>query len=361
MAGSSNGQNDIVWPGYVAAMASLLLSLLLVCAVLVMTIGQIGSISESYQQTISRIGFGAGQDIGRLAEIAGLSDDPVNESASGGISGASGGSEIPDSKQLLTAQFHSAKFGRKAATATTDVGGTSDTPLVLDVGNARFDRDAAKQAAALAAQDKQILSQVDLSKVDIRKIRFNNFDFSGIVLNRNLTAQQMAKIDFSGVDLSHLTSDRVKKIKPFLAKEAILYQIEIQKSRPRSFLSQAINTSPAPTLPVIVPKPPVTPMPATGQYRIVFSDETTELNRAQRQLFLNWVDSLKTSTELVRVSTEIPAGDDFLQRSAFSRLQLVRSWLLDAGLSSDRVRIALLNAGSAPLREMSLSIELQKR
>lgn len=364
MAGSSNGQNDIVWPGYVAAMASLLLSLLLVCAVLIMTIGQIGSINESYQQTIARIGFGAGQDIGRLAQIAGIGD-----------TAAGGNAAVPDdtdaatagmnSSQLLTAQFHSARFGRKADAST------ADAPLVLDLANGNVDREAARQAAALAAQDKQLLAQIDLSKVDIRKIKFNNLDFSGVSLHRGLTPQQMSRIDFSAVDFGNLTPDRVKKIKPLLAKEAVLYQIELQKSRPRS-----VATPPqSPPRPVVAPAPAVvsTPPPAAppaaaaapsvppDQYRIVFSEETTDLSRAQKAVFTSWVDNIKASGDPVRVWTEIPTGDDFLKRSAFARLQILRGWLIDAGVPAERVRIALQNSNAATLRDLTVHIEIQKR
>ena len=96
-------------------------------------------------------------------------------------------------------------------------------------------------------------------------------------------------------------------------------------------------------------------------YRIAFTEEATELNRTQKQLFLSWVESIKASSDPVRVWAEVPPGDDFLQRSAFARLQLLRTWLIDAGVSSQRVRIALQNGGTAPLRELTVHLELQKR
>ena len=49
MAASSSELTDGIWPGYVAAMASLLLSLVLVLAVLAVTISQIGTITETVQ------------------------------------------------------------------------------------------------------------------------------------------------------------------------------------------------------------------------------------------------------------------------------------------------------------------------
>lgn len=358
----------MLWPGYVASMASLLLSLLLLLSVLIMTIVNIGNISESYLQAIARIGFGSGQDIGSLAQLSGIADNAPGKATPAKEIDASPPPRL-DSTQILSAQFHSARFGRRSSASTPDAAGSSDQPLVLDLGTANFDREAAKQAAALAAQDQQLLTQVDLSKVDIRKIKFNNLDFSGVTLHRGLTPQQMSKVDFSGVDFAGLSPDRVKKIKPFLAKEAIIYQLELLKTRPKVIAKPKPDQAPAPVAPIppipttvpAVTVPAQPPALTADHYRIVFTEETTELNRTQKQQFLTWTDSIKATGEQVRIWTEVPAGDDFLQRSALARLQMLRTWLIDAGVTADRVRIALQNAGTAPIRDLTLHIELQKR
>lgn len=356
MAGGSGGQNDIVWPGYVAAMASLLLSLLLVCAVLVMTIGQIGTLSEGYQQAMARTGFGTGQDISRLAKLAGLDDSAASSAASDTSSRrfVSASADIPPD---FIARFHSTRFGRNAqAGESTD--GSSKRPLVLDLAKGHFDPDAARQAAALAAQDRQLLAQVDLSRVDIQKIRFNHLDFSGVALHKSLTPAQMARIDFKGVDFGNLTPERVQKIKPLLAKEAIRYQLALHKSAGKTVTAPP---PPVPAPPVLATPPPSPPAVPLEHFSLTFVDETWDLQRTQKTQFSAWADILKTAREPVRLWAEVPAQDDLLKRSAYARLQLVRSWLLDAGLPADRLRLALQSTGAAPMRELTVHIELQKR
>jgi hypothetical protein len=346
MAGGSSGQNDIVWPGYVAAMASLLLSLLLVCAVLVMTIGQIGGISDKYQQTLAKIGLGSMQDIARLAKLAGISEDAATIKVDPAIE-LDAASGAPLAASGLAAKFHSTRFGRKPSSQDG-----ADGVLPLDLNNGLFDREAAMQAAALAAQDRQLLAQVDLSKIDIRKIRFKNLDFSGVSLYKGLTPEQMAKVDFSEVNFGQLSQSLIHKVKPLLAKEAIRYQLE---------LLRVGRKAPPPAPVVVAPPPPAAPVPPPEHLRLVFSDETWEIGRTQKQQFQIWLKTLKPSTDPILLWAEIPGNDDHLQRSVFARLQLVKSWLVDAGLPAERLRIALRNTATAPLRDMTFHIELQKR
>jgi hypothetical protein len=351
MSGGSHGQNDIVWPGYVAAMASLLLSLLLVCAVLVMTIGQIGSLSEGYQQSMMKIGFGSGMDVSRLAKLAGLDDHPGPGAASDAQKAHPVAANF-NAAQQLSAQFHSTRFGRKSLGEAA--AGKFDMPLALDLLNATFDPEAARQAAALAAQDINLLTQVDLSRADVRKIRFKSLDFAGVSFHKDLTPTQMLGIDFSGVDFGKLTPDRVQKIKPMLAKEAIRYQMNALKYGIKPQVLAA-----APVLPVLQAKPSP-PLPAQDHFTLAFVDEAWDLQRSQKSQFQAWTDTLKTAREPIRVWAEVPAQDDYLKRSAYTRLQLVRTWLLESGIPADRLRVALQSTTAGPSRDLTVHIELLK-
>lgn len=347
MAGGSSGQNDIVWPGYVAAMASLLLSLLLVCAVLVMTIGQIGGISDKYQQTLAKIGLGSMQDIARLAKLAGISEDVAAIKVDPAIElDDPKGAPLPASS--LAAKFHSTRFGRKPSSQDG-----ADGVLPLDLHNGLFDREAALQAAALAAQDRQLLTQVDLSKIDIQKIRFKNLDFSGVSLYKGLTPAQMAKVDFSEVNFGQLSQSLINKLKPLLAKEAIRYQLELLR----------VGRKAPPPTPVVVAPPSAAPAPAPApeHLKLVFTDEAWEMGRAQKQQFQAWFKTLKPTADPILLWAEIPGNDDNLQRSVFARLQLVKSWLVDTGVPAERLRVALRNTATAPMRDLTFHIELQKR
>jgi hypothetical protein len=70
---SPNTQTDKLWPGYVAAVASLLLGLLLVAAVLAVSITQIGTVHESFYQAVNNLGRPAAAQA-NVPLVAGMSD-----------------------------------------------------------------------------------------------------------------------------------------------------------------------------------------------------------------------------------------------------------------------------------------------
>lgn len=349
MAGASGDQNDIVWPGYVAAMASLLLSLLLVCAVLVMTIGQIGSIIESYEQAIAKMGMD-NQDIDRLAQLAGISDEQPDKSEETEEKKVT---EATATKRVESPQFTKNQFADESKNnePLAKRGGSAESKL--DLENGLFNLDAAKKAAALAASDRALLAQIDLSNVDVRKIRFKGLDFSDVQLHKGLTPVEMKKIDFKEVDFGKLTQARIEKLKPILAKEAIRFEIKRMAAAkltarvaapvsPRAKLPEAkVPESVAPASP---PPPAPKPAPIGAQpetYKVVFTDETVELGKVQKQTLLQWVERLKQMDLPVRIWAEIPAGNDALQRSAYSRLVLLRGWVIEGGLPANLVQVNL--------------------
>lgn len=349
MAGASGDQNDIVWPGYVAAMASLLLSLLLVCAVLVMTIGQIGSIIESYEQSIAKMGMD-GKDIERLAQLAGISDEQPEKNNEAEEKKST---ESPEPVPAESPEFTKNQFAEDAKNNEPLAKKDDGLEIKLDLENGLFNLDAAKQAAALAASDRALLAQIDLSKVDVRKIRFKGLDFSGVQLNKALTAQEMKKIDFKDVDFGKLSQERINKLKPILAKEAVRFEIK----RMAAVKQAAVQTPPPPRVKPVEPKaaepappasppPPPAPKPAPivaqpETYKVVFSDETVELGKVQKQTLLQWVERLKQMDAPVRIWAEIPAGNDALQRSAYTRLVLLRGWVIEGGIPANMVQVNL--------------------
>ena len=203
MAASSSELTDGIWPGYVAAMASLLLSLVLVLAVLAVTISQIGTITEGYNEAIRKSGFGSKEQVDRLAKVAGIGDGTGDGTGTGNAKASAG---MP-SAQKGAPSLIKAKPDR----------------FILDMGRANFDRDAARRAAEWVGRDKNLLRQIDLSKVDLSKLNYSKLDISKIDLSKNLTADELKKIDFSKVNLGHLTAKRIEALKPFIAKEGIRY------------------------------------------------------------------------------------------------------------------------------------------
>ena len=130
MAASSSELTDGIWPGYVAAMASLLLSLVLVLAVLAVTISQIGTITEGYNEAIRKSGFGSKEQVDRLAKVAGIGDGTGDGTGTGTGTGNAKASAGMPSAQKGAPSLITAKPDR----------------FILDMGRANFDRDAARRA-----------------------------------------------------------------------------------------------------------------------------------------------------------------------------------------------------------------------
>lgn len=333
----SNAQTDIVWPGYVAAMASLLLSLLLVAAVLVVTISQIGSVSESYQQAIANIGFKSTQEVESMARIAGISEDSSGrDSEGGGIN--------PD---------QSGQLGKVSASS-------KDKQPVLDFANANFDRDSARQAAMLTTDDKALLAQIDLSKVDVSKIKFTNIDISKIDLSKNISAEDFKKIDFSAVNFGTVIQGRIEALKPFIAKEGIRYQMALQKRifeakrQDKAAEVKPLAAVPAPA-PVLAPAPAAVVGPAvTGDrsnaLRINYLEDAIDALPAQKQSIVQSLSALNRQDNKLRVWVNLPSDDVYLKRIAYSRLMAVRAMAIEAGFLPGRVSVSIETvAGLAPL------------
>ena len=321
-------------------MASLLLSLVLVLAVLAVTISQIGSLSDAYEQAILKSGFASREQVARLAKVAGLTDD--------------NGVPPPPSS---TAQ----------AGAANPITGTLDSSI-LDMRLANFDRDAAGQAAQWVAKDKNLLQQIDLSAVDLGKLNYTKLDISKIDLSKNLSPAELKKIDFSQVDLSNLTPKRVEALQPFLAKEGIRYQMWVQGlKKPASAVSEKAPGTPAPTPSPTIEAAKTAPVPAPvvaevqipekpEKLFIHFIEESMEPLPQQKQLIVLALSRMSQEAAGVRIWTNLPNDDMYLRRTAFSRLTSLRSLAMEAGFPAAGIKIDIetVTGMPAPQREMTL-------
>ena len=362
MSGPSNAQTDIVWPGYVAAMASLLLSLLLVAAVLVVTISQIGSVSESYQQAIANIGFKSRQDVDRVARLAGISEDSDAQEPEldqdgrlakvGPESGAVAAGKKVNSRVIVDGN-------QKNVTESS-----KDALPVLDLSRAVFDPVAAREAAKLAANDKALLAQIDLSKVDVSKIKFKGIDISKIDLSRQISPADMRKIDFSQANLSTLDPARMALLKPFIAKEAIRYQLQLQRQKVAPVtLPKVVAISPPVAL-VPPPKPKTdSPVPQPERLQINYIEEAMEPLPAQKQQILQALAALQRQSAPIRIWTQLPNEDIYLKRTAYSRLIAMRALAVEAGFASSLVQVDIVTVPgmAVPQRDMAIFIAEQKK
>lgn len=363
MSGPSNAQTDIVWPGYVAAMASLLLSLLLVAAVLVVTISQIGSVSESYQQAIANIGFRSRQDVDRVARLAGISEDSDGQDSDVAelSEGARLGKVNPDGNFTDRKKVNSRVIADDGAKIDADA--PQKSKPVLDLSRAIFDPVAAREAAKLAQNDKSLLAQIDLSKVDVSKIKFKGIDIAKIDLSRQISEADMKKIDFSQVNLSALTPAHVQTLKPFIAKEAIRYQLQLQRQK----IPPVAQTKapPPPPAALSVPDKPkaVVPVPQPDRLQITFIEEAMEPLPAQRQQILQAIAGFQRQSAAIRIWTQLPNEDINLKRTAYSRLMSVRALAVEAGFKSSLIQVDIVTVpGMAmPQRDMAIFISEPKK
>ena len=60
---SVDAQSESIWQGYVAAIASLLIGLLLLVSLFAMAIGLIGGLHESYRKAVQEAGFKDANDV----------------------------------------------------------------------------------------------------------------------------------------------------------------------------------------------------------------------------------------------------------------------------------------------------------
>ena len=352
MAGLSNKQNDVVWPGYVAAMASLLLSLLMVCAILVVTIGQIGTLSDGFMVAISESGFSSASQLERQLKQAGFSEERLSEMSRSPSAGSATSFEVNPATELdpngIIRKGAAFKFAR---------------PIALNLQEGWFDPQAAQRAAQLASQDRELLAQIDLSRVDLRKIRFSGIDLRGVKFNRALTPKDMQGIDFSKVDFGRLRPDLIEKLKPIIAQEAMRYQLALLKSGGK------VSTA---NLPISVLAPPPSPVVTAAQakldepiesrdhFLVTFVDEAAEPSAQQRQQVAQIFTELRNRNVPVRIWAEIPPDNEYLQRLAYARLITLRSWALQAGFDASRLAVKLERApATAVVREISFHVVVQ--
>jgi hypothetical protein len=359
MSGPSNAQTDIVWPGYVAAMASLLLSLLLVAAVLVVTISQIGSVSESYQQAIANIGFKNKEEVDRVARLAGISDTVEDQA-----------SDAEDQQRLIKEANNT--FRKKidsrllAESKPEDV---SRSPGVeqsrLDLMRTVFNREAAREAADLVSQDKALLAQIDLSGVDISKVKFKGIDIRAIDLSRQISASDLKKIDFSQINLAALDTSRLNTLKPFIAKEAIRYQLQIKPQAPKTAVPLAQPIEPPEAIELPKPKPQIDSSAVhSNKLQINFIEDVIDPLTVEKQQIVQELEALRRQTASIRIWTTVPSEDIYLKRTAYSRLIVLRVLATQAGFASSSVQLDIVSAPSSTIttkRDMAILIAEHKK
>ncbi len=323
MAGSST-LSDNVWPGYVAAMASLLLGLLLVAALLTITTSQVGTIQEGYVQAIRKLGYSSNKQILDVARSLGVDVDAVLDEVSGKSAQTAPG-EVPVSRSN-----GSEKMGQAASASVLEV------HKLLDFSRFAYDRAAARLAMErLSKADAQLLQQVDLSRIDLSKIRFTA-SVRELELASAITPQMIAQADFSLVDLGHIDARLQERVKPFLAR--LVMEILIEKK------TLARNAAATP-LPETRRSEPVRPLPElTSQ-----GDPDLLLDFVDRVQMpdARVLDEVRTRLRQMRKGQQTlqiwvqdqPEADAAQTRSANRQMLQIRNLALQEGWPADRVKV----------------------
>ena len=230
-----------------------------------------------------------------------------------------------------------------------------ETRKLLDFSHFSYDRSAARLAMErLSKADAQLLQQVDLSRIDLGKIRLSP-QIRELELASAITPQMVAQVDFSQVDFGRINARLQERVKPFLARLAL--EILLEKK------NLARNAAPT-SLPETRRSEPVRPLP-----------ELT--SQGEPDLLLDFVDRVQMPDARVldEVRTrlrQMRKGQQTLQiwvqdqleadaaqtRTANRQLLQIRTLALQEGWPADRVKIKYTKTGAAPSHQEGFHIHI---
>jgi hypothetical protein len=306
--------------------------LLLVAAILVFTISQIGGVIEGYESAVKEAGFTSADQVEATAKSAGLPDPTQATKAE------------PDKKPKLEK---------------------------LDLTRANFDPEAAREAAKLAEQDAELLRQIDLSQVDLSKVKFKKgLDLSGIDLSRALSKEDMKKIDFSKVNFGSVPPEQLRQLKPFIAKEAIKLKLQglkaqaklkkaEKKAKKEAKKAKADPKLALPQAPAPEPTKPEPPKKPPQRLQVTYIDEVNTLPALQKQELVKALDVLLQQDAKLRIWMQLPTDDVYLKRTAYTRLVALKALAIEAGFAPARVLIDIdiLPGMPQPQSEMTFYVD----
>lgn len=314
MAGSS-ALAENVWPGYVAAMASLLLSLLLVSAVLVMTTGQIGEISDKYLKSMVSLGFSSSKEILLVAKKLGVDVDQLLA--------------MQGSKQNTVAIPNNQNFTKPVDKSTEAVAVHEATVLnkYINFDDFTYDKKVASQVAfELLQADKKLLTLVDLSHVQLANIKFNS-DVSNLDLSSEVANKLIREADFSKIDFGGLQNRQIEKIKPFLARIALEMLVGENKLKIGTPLPELIK------LPQYYSNNKL-------EFVLTYLDRYSTLTSTQQEnLRVRLEKSYADNSFLVLAVNDFQDAAAREVRSAYGQLMSVRSIAISAGWNPNQIKV----------------------
>jgi hypothetical protein len=300
-------QSRIVWQGYAAAIASLLISLLLLVSLFAMATGLIGGLHETYIQKVKQAGFENVEDIDAFAKKFDLN----NQLAGGKKSaGSSSGFEQGNGQKTINDELRT------------------------------FDEASARSAYAEALRQPVTpqfivhLDQVKLDQVDLAPIQPQLHN-----PQQPLSSKEIQKVDISNIGLSELSSEQLHRIKPLVVQMA-LRQWHQNNNKP----NQKVNLSPSDLnrLNAIAAADP------PGLLRLVFAQDSNQIPDEQKSRLKNWINAWRDKNSRIQISAAwTGSGDALVGRSIYTRLVSVRDEFVKSGMEPSAITINIDRKPSA--------------
>ena len=283
---SVDSQSESIWQGYVAAIASLLIGLLLLVSLFAMAIGLIGGLHETYRKAVQSAGFEDVKEVSQYIEkLLSLNDN---------------------NKTLLEPN-----------------------------DNSSFDVKAALDAYRLSpiTEQEKILAQIaklKLDRIDLSAIHLETRD-----LDKPLTQQELEKINFDAINWQDFTPEQINSLKPLMAQSA-LRAWRNDRAKPPPPIRQGSQSTVA------------TSGDIPGVLRLVFVEESTHLTPIQAQQLVAWAKEWRKRGSQILV-TAVWAGseDRLVGRNILARMNTLRDNLLQAGIQATDIDLQLDRQPSA--------------
>ncbi|MCX8521598.1 MAG: hypothetical protein ORN28_08700 [Rhodoferax sp.] len=289
---SVDSQSESIWQGYVAAIASLLIGLLLLVSLFAMAIGLIGGLHETYRKAVLAAGFKDANDVSDYLQ------------------------------ELKTANAQSAASDQP-----------NDTQVDLKVALETY-------RSTSGSEKKRLLSQ--LSDLKLERVKLDALNLDKRDPTKPLSPSELAKINFDAINWGQLTKEEIDFLKPLIAQSAFNTWKTNQEMAKNS--TPAKNAPPKTTTPKIIPPAAVTE--STGdipkQLRLLFLEESTHITPMQNLQLVTWAKEWRRRGSNIEVSSVwTGTGDPLMGRSIYLRMASLRENLVQAGIEASAITVNL--------------------
>ena len=281
---SVDAQSESIWQGYVAAIASLLIGLLLLVSLFAMAIGLIGGLQESYRKTVQAAGF--------------KDANAVND------------------------------FFRDLKTPGTD-SQAADLPNDGKV-DGKVDVKAALEIYSNTPGSEQKRLQAQLAELKLDRIKLDALNLDKRDPGKPLSASELAKINFDAINWGQLSTEEINLLKPFVAQ----FALNTWKTN-----QEKVKTPP--------PKKEIPPAATATDdmaklLRLVFLEESTQITPNQAQQLVAWAKEWRRRGSTIQITSVWPGtSDPLVGRTIYLRMANLRETLVQAGIEGSAIAVNL--------------------